>query len=254
MKLSIVIPAYNEEQRIGAMLAAYTGFFCPLLGSDVELLVVVNGTCDRTAHVAGEFVERYPQVRVFEEPRQVGKGGAILLGFQAARGAWVGFTDADGATPPEAFHALYEARSAADVIIASRYLPASRVDPRQPWQRRAASRFFNVLVSLFFGMRLTDTQCGAKLLHREALERIVSRLGVTRWAFDVDLLFQLHRNRFRILEVPTVWRDVAGSKLRIGRASLEMLVAMCRLRLLYSPFRWVVKGYDLTIGRWVGPR
>ncbi len=254
MRMSIIIPAYNEELRIGSTLDAYGRFFQERLGGEMELLVVVNGSNDRTAEVTAGFMNEYPQIRVIEEPRKIGKGGAIMLGCRAARGDWIGFVDADGATPPDAFYDLYEARHQADVIIASRYLPASRVDPRQPWKRRAVSRLFNTLVRLMFRMRLSDTQCGAKLVRRQAIECIIDKLGLTRWAFDLDLLFQLHRKGFKIVELPTVWQDIEGSKLKIIRASAEMFVAMCRLRLLYSPFKWVVKLYDLTIGRWVGPK
>ncbi|MBU1693025.1 MAG: glycosyltransferase family 2 protein [Verrucomicrobia bacterium] len=249
MKLSIVVPAFNEEARLQPMLDSYVAFFAPRFGGEVELLVVVNGSTDRTEQIATEAAGRYPQVRAFIEPRAIGKGGAILLGFQAARGERVGFVDADNSTPPEAFQALVDHLGDAGVIIASRWLPESEVSPRQPLKRRIASRVFNWLVRWMFGLRITDTQCGAKLLNGAALREVMPRLGITRWAFDVDLLFQLRRAGHRILEWPTVWRDAGGSRLKVGQASVEMFVAICRLRLLFSPFRWIVTLYDRTLGR-----
>ena len=248
MKLSIVVPAYNEEARLRSMLDAYVAYFAPRYGADVELVVVVNGSTDRTEQIAREAAGRSPQVQAVIEPRAIGKGGALLLGFGRARGERVGFVDADASTPPEAFQDLVEHIGDAGAIIASRWMPGSQVSPRQPLARRAASRIFNRLVRLMFGLRITDTQCGAKLMRGDALRQVMPLLGITRWAFDVDLLFQLKRAGYRIIEWPTVWRDASGSRLKVGRVSLEMLVAICRLRLLFSPFRWVVTVYDRTIG------
>lgn len=250
MKLSIVIPAYNEEQRLPPTLEAYTGYFGPRYGDDYEIVVVANGCRDRTADVARGFGMRAPQVRTIEEPRAIGKGGAIMRGFRDARGDLVGFADADGSTPPEAFDDLVRNIGDAGAIIASRWFKASRVYPPQPLKRRIVSRIFNFLVRRLFRVDIRDTQCGAKVIRGEAVRAVLPELGITRWAFDVDLLFKLRRAGCRIVEWPTTWHDVGGSQLRIGRASFEMFLAIVRLRLLYSPLRWVVAVYDHTLGRW----
>ena len=251
MKLSIVIPAYNEEARIRPTLDAYTSYFEAKYGKDVEFIVVVNGSRDGTEDIVREVAGRSPQVRSIIEPRAIGKGGAIMRGFEVATGEWVGFVDADNATLPEAFDDLVTHIGDAGAIIASRYIPGAKVSPRQPLSRRIASRVFNKLIRLLFKLKITDTQCGAKLLRGDAMRAALPHLGLTRWAFDVDLLFQLRRLGYRIAEVPTTWSDRGGSKLKIGRTSLEMFMAICRLRLLYSPFRWIVTIYDATIGRMV---
>jgi hypothetical protein len=106
-----------------------------------------------------------------------------------------------------------------------------------------ASRLFNWQVRLFFGLKLTDTQCGAKLMRRDALLPLLPHFGITRWAFDVDLLYQIHRAGGRIAEIPTTWSDVAGSKLQVGRASVQMFLALVRLRLMYSPLKFLVRLY-----------
>ena len=254
MKLSIVMPAHNEEQRLPPVLADYAGFYAAKMGDDVEIIVVVNGSTDGTARVAREIAERRPIVKVVEESRRIGKGGAVKMGLEMARGELAGFVDADGATAPEAFHDLVENIGDAGCIIASRWINGSVVEPKQPLSRRIASRIFNALVRVMFGFRVHDTQCGAKLFHRDALEAILPHLAITRWAFDVDMLFHVRKAGYRIDEVPTVWRDAAGSKLEVGRVSVEMALAMVRLRLLNSPFHWIVDLYNFLEKKCAGWR
>lgn len=254
MQLSLIIPAYNEEARLGRMLDAYLPYFIGRYGDQVEIVIVVNGSTDRTERIAAGAAQRWRQVRVLVEPKPVGKGGALMLGLAQARGELVGYVDADGATPPEAFQELAERIGSAGAIIASRWIPGADVSPRQPLARRIASRIFNLLVRAIFGFHISDTQCGAKLMRRAAVQRILPHLGITHWAFDVDLLFQLHRAGFEIIETPTVWHDVSGSQVKVVRASLEMIVAMTRLRLIYSPFKWLVTLYDFSLGRVVQPK
>jgi glycosyltransferase involved in cell wall biosynthesis len=240
MKLSIVIPAHNEEHRLPRMLESYAAFFAGKYRSEVELIVVANFCNDRTAGVAREIGLRYPQVKVIDEPNRVGKGGAVMIGAKAATGDLVGFVDADGATPPESFDDLVRRIGMDDCIVASRWMKGSDVQPKQPVSRRFASRCFNLLVRVLFGLKLTDTQCGAKLFRREIIRPVLNHLGVTDWAFDVDMLFQTRRLGGSIREVPTVWHDVAGSKVRVVRESVNMLVAMIRLRMFYSRLRFMI--------------
>lgn len=240
MKISIVIPAHNEEHRLPPMLEAYAKYFTEKHGNEAELIVVPNFCSDRTAEVARGIGLRYPQVKVVEEAKRVGKGGAVLIGAQSAEGDLIGFVDADGATSPEAFDDLVQKISLDGCIIASRWMKGSDVSPKQPLSRRVASRCFNLLVRVLFGLKLKDTQCGAKLFRREVIQPVLSNLGVTNWAFDVDMLFQTKRLGASIREVPTVWRDVTGSKVEIGRSSVNMFVAMIRLRMFYSPLRFMI--------------
>ncbi|MFA7157894.1 MAG: dolichyl-phosphate beta-glucosyltransferase [Kiritimatiellia bacterium] len=250
MQLSIIVPAHNEEKRLAKMLDEYLPYFARSCGNDFEMLLVINGTTDGTEKIAASYAARHPQLQCLVEPRRIGKGGAIMLGFARARGDLVGFADADGSTPPAAFQDLVERIGEADAIIASRRMRGAQVSPRQPWTRRAASRLFNVMVHLLFGLPFADTQCGAKLIKRAAVQRILPNLGITRWAFDVDLLLQLRQAGCKTVEIPTIWRDVAGSRLEIAEVFMEMCAALIRLRLLYSPFRGVVSLYDRFFARY----
>jgi dolichyl-phosphate beta-glucosyltransferase len=253
MKLSILIPAYNEEDRLPATLAAYLAWFGGRYPGEFEIIVVVNGSTDRTAEVARELARGQPMVRVIVEPGKIGKGGAILRGMDAARGALIGFVDADGATPPEAFEALVQAVEGDALALANRWHPESIITP-QPWPRRVTSVAFHALIRTLFHLRVRDTQCGAKVWTRRVQEAIRPKIGLTQWAFDVDLLFQTRRAGFRLIEIPTVWNDQPGTRLRLARASLEMFIAVWRLRLLYSHLRWIVTLYDHTLGLWTHPR
>ncbi|MFA5688440.1 MAG: dolichyl-phosphate beta-glucosyltransferase [Kiritimatiellales bacterium] len=240
MKLSIVIPAHNEEQRLPPMLEAYGQYFSEKYPGDAELIVVSNFSSDRTADIAREFAVRFPVIRVIDEKERIGKGGAVMLGSRAAVGEFIGFVDADGATPPAAFDDLVNHIESCDCVIASRWMKGSVVSPQQPLSRRFASRCFNFTVRILFGLKLHDTQCGAKLFRREIIFLTIDQLGVTSWAFDVDMLFQAKRAGARICEIPTEWHDIAGSKIRVVHSSIEMLLALGRLRLFYSPFRFII--------------
>ena len=152
-------------------------------------------------------------------------------------------------TKPEEFYELYKKIDNYDGIIASRWMKESVVSPKQPLIRRIASRVFNILIRTLFGLKLKDTQCGAKMFKRQALIKVIHRMVTTRWAFDVDLLYQLKRNGFIIKEIPTVWSDDTNSKLNVKKASIEMFLAVSRLRLMYSPFKFIIKAYDCGMKR-----
>lgn len=244
MKLSIIIPAHNEEQRLPPVLEKYAAYFTEKFADEVELIVVPNFCDDRTADVARSLGDRYPQIVVLDDPGRVGKGGAVMLGAKSATGELIGFVDADGATPPDAFDTLVGAMEDAGCVIASRWLKDSVMNPKQPLSRRVMSRCFNLFARLMFGLKNTDTQCGAKVFRRDVIEEILPRLGLTNWAFDVDMLFQVKRAGYAIHEMPTVWNDKEGSKIRYISSSLDMVMALVRLRLIYSPFNWVVEIYN----------
>ncbi len=214
-----------------------------------EILVVVNGSSDGTEDlIASSFLPRFPQLRLIDIPEPVGKGGALIRGMMEARGAVIAFVDADGSTPPESLFDLVQALRGDEILIASRWLPESEIHTPQSRSRRIGSRIFNRAVRLLFGLRLTDTQCGAKVMSRAVMQTVLPRIGATQWAFDVDLLYHIRRAGFPVREQPTRWTDVSGSKVHPVLAPLGMLLAISRLRLLYSPFAALVHLWDRTLG------
>lgn len=249
MKVAIVIPAYNEEKRIGKTLDAYSKYFTALEKKTklkYEIIVVINGTTDSTEKVVKYYQKRNRSIRYLNLVKG-GKGYAILEGFKIAlekKHDLIGFVDADMATPPEAFHALINQINSFDGVIASRWMKGSIIKTPQTLLRKITSRGFNMLVRLFLSLSFADTQCGAKLFTRNALSSVISSVGTTRWAFDIDLLYQLKRKGYKIKEIPTIWEDKKESKLNLTKVPFQMFAALVRLRLLYSPFRFLVVWYN----------
>jgi len=242
--LLLLIPAYNEENRIGPVLDQYAEYFGRHYPGQFSLVVVLNGCRDNTVGVVQQAEKNHPCISHREFPSAIGKGGALIEGLKLAPLAdLIGYVDADGATPPNAFHALVKAMENPIIscAIASRWLPGAIVHHFQPENRRFASRLFHLFVEMFFQMRILDTQCGAKVMRRQAVETIHDRLSIADLAFDVNLLYSLKKDGFAIQEIPTEWADKSGSKVVFNlRTSLNMLLSLVRLRLIYSPFyRWL---------------
>jgi glycosyltransferase involved in cell wall biosynthesis len=234
--LLLLIPAYNEEHRIEPVLREYATYFEKNYPGKFQLVVVLNGCVDDTIGVVRRVGAVHPQITALEFPEPIGKGGALIEGLKLAPLAdLIGYVDADGATPPAAYHDLVRRTSEADCVIGSRWLPGAILHQAQTNRRQFASRVFHRVVQLLFRMNIRDTQCGAKVLRRQAVEKIHSSLRITDMAFDINLLYALKRAGFRILEVPTEWTDKVGSKVTLGRTSMTMLFSTVRLWLVYTP-------------------
>ena len=240
--LLLLIPAYNEERRIEPVLRDYARYFKEHYHGKFQLVVVLNGCTDGTLGVVQRVGADYPAVSALEFPEAIGKGGALIEGLKLAPLAdLIGYVDADGATPPHAFHELVKHISGVDCVIGSRWLPGAVLHVEQSGQRRFASRVFHLIVQALFWMNIRDTQCGAKVMRREAVEKVHSSLRIADMAFDINLLYSLKRAGYRILEVPTEWTDKIGTKVTLFGTSLVMFLSVVRIWLIYSPrlYRWL---------------
>lgn len=239
--LLLLIPAYNEERRIEPVLQDYGRYFKESYHGEFQLVVVLNGCRDNTIGVVRRVAMDFPNIRPLEFPDPIGKGGALIEGLRLAPlGDVIGYVDADGATPPRAFHDLVKRIGEADCVIGSRWMPGSVLHVEQTSRRQFASRVFHLIVGILFRMGIRDTQCGAKAMRRQAVEKIHSHLRIADMAFDINLLYSLKREGYTVLEVPTEWTDKIGSKVSLFRTSLVMFLSVVRIRLIYSPFyRWL---------------
>lgn len=225
MRLDVVIPAHNEEHRIDRTLRAYRSV-CS--SHNIRFLVALDDCRDRTAEIVGAHAAEDPRVELHEYQR-LGKGGVIMETFRRSTAELVGFIDADCATPPTELLRLAEAATQADGAIASRWHPAAILPAPRSLSRRLASASFAFWVRCLYGLPYRDTQCGAKVLRREVVEAVVPLLSSRDFLFDVDLLLVARALGFGIVEVPTIWIDREGSRLRVFSDSRQMVASSLRL-------------------------
>ncbi len=183
IRMSLIIPAHNEQARLVSTLRAYSAGLTKVYGQEAELIVIANGCRDRTADIARLLSVKSPVIRVVEIPEPVGKGGAILEGFRQALGSAVVFADADGSTSIESLIGLVNALDCHDLVIGSRHLSTSVITRRQPLFRRCLGAAFRTTQRLLLGLPYSDPQCGAKALRRSACERLLAVVSETHWMF-----------------------------------------------------------------------
>ncbi len=238
-ELSVVIPAYNEAKGIQAALEQVVAYFHSR-AIDGEIVVVDDGSTDGTARLAGEAsVPAAVHVLVNEQNR--GKGYSVRQGILSARGRYVGFADADMATPIDQLDKVREAFAlGAEVVIGSRALPESQIARHQPWWRERAGRLFGSFVRTVLLPGIADSQCGFKFFSAAAARAIFSRQRLTGWAFDVEVLYIARRLGYHIVQVPVRWIDDPDSRVRMLREGPRVAVDLLRTR-------WIHRGLQPSV-------
>ena len=198
--LSVVIPAYNEEDRLKRHIPHITDH---LRGRRYEIIVVNDGSRDHTAEVARSFAG----VRLIDLQPNRGKGGAVRAGMLAARGEYVLLTDADESTPIAEVEKLLVAieRDGYDMAIGSRTVPGAEVERPQVWCRALAGKLFGVATRLLCIRGIYDTQCGFKLMKGEVAQKVFPRVTSNTAIFDIEMLVVATRDGYRVAEVPVKW-------------------------------------------------
>jgi len=227
--LSLVIPAYNEESRLPATLTRISEAL-EARGEPYEVLVVVNGSTDRTEDAVKAAAERDDKIRLIVT-RERGKGLAVKTGIAAARGDRIVFADADLSTPIEEVIGLTEQLNERhQVVIASREgTGARRVG--EPYVRHLMGRVFNLLVQVLAVRGIQDTQCGFKAFTRAAAEDVFKRQRITGFGFDVEVLYLARKLRYGIREVPVTWAYAASSRVDPLRDTIRMFRDVLAVRL-----------------------
>ncbi|GAC1658647.1 MAG: glycosyltransferase family 2 protein [Acidobacteriaceae bacterium] len=227
---SIVIPAYNESQRLGPTLDKVLAFVAEQ-GWESEILVVNDGSKDNTVEIVNAYSQNYPNVRLVQNPGNRGKGYAVKNGMLHANGDIMLMTDADLSSPIEECTKLFNAIEAgADVAIGSRWIDPSLQTVRQPWFRQIGGRGLNVLIRLILALRFKDTQCGFKAFSRSAAQQLFPLQQVERWGFDPELLFLAKRFGLQTDEVGVHWANDERTKLHPFRDAIRILTDAVQVR------------------------
>lgn len=240
LKISVIIPAYNEAHRLPHYLTAVVHYISDKFGSAAEILVVDDGSFDATAAVSLEAGQGSGLVKVIRLERNRGKGYAVKTGMLAAKGDLRLFTDADGATPIEELCKLMLAIDAgADIAVASRALRDDTRSVDSRLSRRIMGTCFNRLVRSLAVPGIFDTQCGFKLFRGEVADRLFKLQRIPGFGFDPEVLFLAHKMSCSIVEIPVNWQDVAGSKVNVIRDSVRMFRDLFTIRM-----NWRIGAYN----------
>jgi len=230
-RYSIIVPAYNEAERLGSSLHQMLAYIAESKW-EAEIIVVNDGSRDQTAAVVKEFSSRNPIVRLIENPGNRGKGYSVRNGMLNASGQLLLFTDADLSSPIEEAPKLLAAiENGADVAIGSRYLQSELQTRKQPIHRRMLGRAFNLALRVILGLSYVDTQCGFKAFTRNAVNTVFPNMKIERWGFDPEILFLAKRYGLRVAEVPVSWAHDHRSKINPLRDGARMFWELMHVRI-----------------------
>jgi len=231
LDLSIIIPAYNEERRLPKTLASIFAYL-QARPYHAEILIVDDGSSDRTATIVSAFKQKYPSLRLISNGGNRGKGYSVRHGMLEAHGEITLFTDADLSTPIEEADKLLAALrdEGYDAAVGSRAVDRNLIEVHQPLIREQAGIFFNRLVRRIMGIEFSDTQCGFKAFRRERSRIIFEQQRVERFGFDPEILFLAKRNGLRVAEVPVRWSHDPATKVNVAADGIRMILELLWIR------------------------
>jgi len=227
-KISLVIPAYNEEKLI---VSSIKNILTYMLKNkyNFEVIVVDDGSKDKTKEKVRSIKDKH--VKLLSYKPNKGKGHAVKKGMLAAKGDLLLFLDADLSTPIEEIEKFIPQTKKYDVVIASRALKESKIKVHQPFYRELIGKVFNKMVQLLAVWGIKDTQCGFKMFTRKAANIIFKRQRIHGWAFDVELLFIAKKYRLRIKETPVTWINEGDSRVSPIKSSIQMFIQILKINL-----------------------
>jgi dolichyl-phosphate beta-glucosyltransferase len=225
----VVIPAYNEERRLGPSLGKLLRYL-KARRRPFELLVVDDGSSDGTAPLVRKMMKKEPRLRLLMNGGNRGKGASVRHGVQKARGGQILMTDADLSTPIGELSALEAALKKSDIAIGSRALNRGRITRRQPAYRELAGRFFNLMVRSITVKGISDTQCGFKLFRAEAAKSVFALQRVPRFGFDVEALYLAKKMGLRVAEISVAWEKSPETKVRPVRDGVRAFLDLALIR------------------------
>jgi glycosyltransferase involved in cell wall biosynthesis len=223
MKVSVILPSYNEEARLPNALDKLIAYFSTT-DLPYEIMVSADGCTDQTEKIASRYAAENQNITLVSFPERLGKGGGILNAAGFATGDILIMMDVDLSVPPEqilpTIRKMEEEK--ADIIYGSRNLPESNILVESPLHRKLLGKTFNFLFRLLFGIDLHDTQCGFKAIKKEVLASLQNDLNIKGFAYDIDLAVEANRHGYKIVEMPVTWSHGAGSKVSALKQAIEM--------------------------------
>lgn len=238
MRISVIIPAYNEERNIISTLEEVENYLKKKFTDDWEIIVVDDGSRDKTAGLIERFIEERKKIKpgvcihLLRNEKNRGKGASVRKGIFFAQGEIRLFMDADNSTrirEIEKFLPFLE--RGVDIIISSRKLKNSVIIKHQPFLRRFMSRIHGIIVSLLLGIKVSDYNCGFKVFKDKAAKELFSVQNINRWVFDAEILFLAKKYGFTVKEVPIIWEHKDTSKVKPFQATINSLREICRIKI-----------------------
>ncbi len=228
--VSIIIPAYKEEERLGSTLQKINNYF-QNKNFSYEIIVVDDGSNDRTSEIASN----YPNVVSLIQPANMGKGAAVRRGMLESSGKFRLFTDADLSTPIHEFDKLYDTfNNGYEVVIGSRAVDSSMIKVHQPFYREMMGKTFNKIVQFLVVKGISDTQCGFKGMSSTAAMNIFSKCKIDGFGFDVEMLYLADKLKFKIKEIPVEWYNDDRSKVDPIKDSIKMFLEILKIRSIHK--------------------
>jgi len=230
MKLSVIIPAYNEEKRLPKTLQSIYEYLRQQ-GYEYEIIVVSDGSKDKTAQVVEELKLQITNLKLIDRKKNRGKGYTVKEGMLNAQGDYRLFMDADNSTTIDQVEKMWPwFEKGYDIVIGSRDVKGAILDPPQPFYRRLVGEFFKYVRMIICDLwHLKDTQCGFKCFKKEVVETIFPKLRIERFAFDVEILLLAKMHGFKIKEIPVLWRNDPESKVKL-KSAIKMGLDLFKIR------------------------
>lgn len=227
MNISIVIPAYNEEQRIKQSIYKILNYF-KIRDYDYEIILVDDGSIDNTIKVVEGFHNH--KIKILKNQKNLGKGAAAKKGVLAAQKEWILITDADLSAPISELDKFLKYQNY-EVLIGSRGLNNSRILVHQPLYRKLGGKFLNFFIQILVLPGIKDTQCGFKLFQLKAAQKIFNKQTLNSFSFDVEILFIAKKKNMKILELPIVWTNNSNTKVLPFHDGFRLLRDLVKIRL-----------------------
>lgn len=230
IKLSVVVPCYNEEKRFEAGFDHYFTFLQKQKYS-WELIFINDGSNDKTLDLIKKNAAKNQNIKIVTYPQNRGKGFAICQGVKKANGKYILFSDLDHSVPIGTINSFFEYfNNGFNVVIGSRRVRGAKLLVRQPILREYLGRGFTLLVRIFVDFKIKDSTCGFKAFENSVAKELFSKITIYDWAFDAEILFLCKKLKIKCAQAPVKWSDVGGSQVRLNKDILRSLFGLIKIR------------------------